>query len=92
MKTLTTKGGRIECEQFGPVCCKRYIGHFMGPRLQDKAATGMWYTFVQGQPYAVQGEGATPRDAIRDAANRTRERINALNQALQTLTVAAEGA
>lgn len=92
MKTLKTNGGRIECEQFGVVCCKRYVGQFTNGTLQIKAELGLWYTLVEGQPYAVEGEGATPRDAIRDAANRTRDRINTLNRALQTLTVATEEA
>jgi len=88
MIILKTKNGQIQCVKIGTVHCKRYVGQFS--TLQGKADTGLWYTVVGGQPFAIEGEGATPYDAIRDAANRTRDRINAMNRALQTLTTATE--
>lgn len=76
---------KIHWVRMGAVFCKRYEGTFISSKLQDKAATGLWYTLVSGQPHAVEGEGATPSAAIRDAMSRIRDRIGGLNQALQAL-------
>jgi hypothetical protein len=84
---LRTNNGRgtIQKRQFGAICCTRYVGDFSVPALQSKADMGMWYTTVMGNPFAVQGEGATLEAAVRDAIDRTISMRTCLDSAVRAL-------
>jgi hypothetical protein len=69
------------------VWLKKYTGTFSVQSLQDKADTGLWFTY--GQPSAEQGEGRTPEAALGDAIDRTRDRILKMNGAISALEGAA---
>lgn len=82
---LKTKSGRIYHVQSGAVTCKRYVGVFENAALQAKADTKKWYTSIEANPHAIEGEGETPAAAAADAAARTTERIAQMSQAVATL-------
>ena len=82
--------GEMQAETFGGVQCKRYVGKFTVSALQDKAETGLWYTLIQGNPHAIEGEGETPKAAIQDSINRTNSRIAEMQQAVLCLTASLD--
>jgi len=87
MRTGKVKFANGVChyEQRGAVTCKRYKGQFGSDDLQAKADTGLWYTLIEGNGRAIQGEGPTPELAIRDAIKRNREISKILETAAKTL-------
>ncbi len=86
MKVLRlNKYAYVNVVTVGPVVVKQYIGTFTNFNLASMAATGKWYTIVQGCPLACQGEGDTPFDAVKDAIARTTERMQRMKTAVDTL-------
>lgn len=87
MKTLPMNHGKAKMQVVGDdaVQCKRYIGKFTNPNLQAKADTGCWYTLIQGNPHAIEGEGFTPEAAIADSIRRTNSRMKQMQNAVETL-------
>ncbi len=84
-KALTMGGNRrMEFVGTGPVQCKRYVGTGFTD-LQSKADTGLWYSLIQGNPHAIEGEGPTPEAAVLDSIKRTEERIIQLQNAVVAL-------
>ena len=77
--------GKMQWIGEGAVQCKRYIGKFTNPSLQAKADTGCWYSLVQGNPHAIEGEGFTPQEAIDDSVKRTNARIKEMENAVKVL-------
>lgn len=88
-KVLTMGGNRrVEYVGTGPgtVQCKRYVGTgFKSQNMQGKADTGLWYTLVQGNPHAIEGEGETPEAAVIDSIKRTQSRIAEMQGAVAAL-------
>jgi len=77
--------GTMDYECKGTVYAKRYHGEFGIDALQSKAETGLWYSGIQGNPFAMEGSGSTPQVAISDSIARTNERIKKLQQAVATM-------
>lgn len=77
--------GRIKVVQLGVVSCRQYVGKFSLQILQDKANTRCWYTVVEANPFAQEGEGRTPEDAVADAIHRTEARIVSMEAAVKSL-------
>jgi hypothetical protein len=84
---LKVNGGRgeIRKETIGQVTCSQYVGEFSNPDLIAKAETGMWYTMLSGNPFVIQGEGATPQAAIKDSIARTEDRIKIMQKGLDSM-------
>lgn len=85
MGSLKTKNGEIQEIQFGSVRCKKYIGKFHSDGLQSKANAGKWYTLITGNPYAIEGEGDNPQDAMQDAIRRTQYAIDQMQLGINVL-------
>jgi hypothetical protein len=90
MMTLNTRTGEIQQEIVGnsAVRCSRYVGKFHQPGLKSKAETGCWYSKITGNPHAIEGEGMTPEDAVRDSILRTESRIKEMQAAVNTMYTA----
>lgn len=89
IKTLKTPNGVIEHAQHAQsstVFAKRYVGNFSVEGLANKAATGLWYSGIQGNPHALEGEGSTPLMAFEDAISRTNEKIKLMQLGVKALT------
>jgi len=88
MKTLQANGGKgeIQKETIGQVTCTRYAGEFSIPSLVAKAETDMWYTMLSGNPFVIQGEGATPQSAIQDSIARTKEKMGWMQKGLDSMS------
>ena len=67
------------------VHCSRYEGKFSCSILNAKAETGLWYTSVSGNPFAIEGEGVTLQKAIQDSISRTKNRIEDMQKGLTCL-------
>ena len=89
-KEIKTGNGTITCVQCGRVFAKKYTGTFIISSLSDKAATGLWYSGIEGDPYAIQGEGHTPLEAFEDSIARTKEHIAKLTASIVSLVEGIE--
>lgn len=83
-------GSGLHFVQIGAVVAKKYVGKFAVQSLQDRADTGLWYTTIEGNPHVCTGEGDTPLAAMRDAASRTKAKIQNEQSAIAELEKSAE--
>jgi hypothetical protein len=88
MQTLKANGGKgeIQKEIIGQVTCTRYVGEFRTAACQTLADTGLWYTMLSGNPFVVQGEGATPQAAIQDSIVCTKAEMGQMQKGLDCMS------
>lgn len=82
---LKFPNGYRETHTINNVFVVRYRGMFENPRLQAYADSNLWYSRIQGNSFAVEGEGTSPEAAIKDAISRNEDMIKKITLATASL-------